>query len=145
MPALTSHHSLPPFPSDVETAPLVSISLAKLEAGDTGESAAFFEACKRLGFFYLDMIGSSLGETIVSEAEELNMVQKEFFKLPNSVKDVYGRPHLHPFYAYRYNEVPSTDGSSPPLRNFENYNVSTCAGTLQQPSGLSTVTYIYDV
>lgn len=91
---LTSHHTLPPFPNDVKTAPLVSISLTKLEAGDPAESSAFFRACKQLGFFYLEMTGSTLGESIVREAEQLNEVQKEFFKLPNKVKDVYGRPHV---------------------------------------------------
>ena len=120
---LTSHHSLPPFPEDdVKTAPLVSVSLAKLEANDKDASDAFFKACKDLGFFYLDMVGSTLGECIVREAEELNKVQKEFFKLPNEVKDVYGRPHLHPFYAYRYSEASVKDENGVPLRN-QNYNV----------------------
>lgn len=119
---LTSHHSLPPFAEDVKTAPLVSVSLAKLEANDKEASDAFFKACKDLGFFYLDMVGSKLGETIVTEAEELNKVQKEFFKLPNEVKDVYGRPHLHPFYAYRYSEASVKDENGVPLRN-QNYNV----------------------
>ena len=119
---LTSHHSLPPFAEDVKTAPLVSVSLAKLEANDNDASDAFFKACKDLGFFYLDMVGSKLGEIIVTEAEELDKVQKEFFKLPNEVKDVYGRPHLHPFYAYRYSEASVKDENGVPLRN-QNYNV----------------------
>ncbi|WWD18255.1 hypothetical protein CI109_102705 [Kwoniella shandongensis] len=120
MASLTSHDALPPFPDDVKTAPLYSISLAKLEAGDASSSDAFFEACRQLGFFYLDMLGSTLGETIVKEAEKLNKVQQEFFKLPNEVKDVYGRPHLHPFYAYRVYETENLQGES--VRN-ENYNL----------------------
>ncbi|KAK8865567.1 hypothetical protein IAR55_000711 [Kwoniella newhampshirensis] len=120
MSSLTSHHALPPFPDNVTSAPLVSVSLAKLEAGDEGASKAFFTACKELGFFYLDMLGSTLGEKIVAEAEELNKVQAEFFKLPNEVKDIYGRPHLHPFYAYRFGEGEDFDGKA--IRN-ENYNL----------------------
>ncbi|WRT66805.1 uncharacterized protein IL334_003768 [Kwoniella shivajii] len=119
---LTSHHTLPPFPEGEKTAPLVSVSFAKLEAGERSASAAFFKACKELGFFYLDFLGSKLGETIVSEAEKLNKIQKEFFALPNEVKDVYGRPHLHPFYAYRYTETEGKDENGASLRN-ANYNL----------------------
>ncbi|WVQ70426.1 uncharacterized protein L199_008653 [Kwoniella botswanensis] len=122
MAQLTSHHTLPPFPGDLKTAPLVSVSFAKLEADDNKSSSDFFQACKELGFFYLDFVGSKLGETIISEAEELNKVQKEFFALPNEVKDVYGRPHLHPFYAYRYTETEGKDENGAPLRN-ANYNL----------------------
>ncbi|WWC85152.1 uncharacterized protein L201_000009 [Kwoniella dendrophila CBS 6074] len=119
---LTSHHTLPPFPDDIETAPLVSVSFSKLENNDDQASEDFFKASKELGFFYLDFLGSELGETIVKEAEQLNKVQKEFFALPNEVKDVYGRPHLHPFYAYRYTETEGKDENGQQLRN-ANYNL----------------------
>ncbi|KAK5120877.1 hypothetical protein LTR85_005944 [Meristemomyces frigidus] len=122
MASLTSHHLLPPFATDVKTAPLVSVSLAKLEAGDSDTSNAFFKACRELGFFYLDMLGSELGEKIVSEAEQLNAFQKEFFKMPYDVKDEYGRPHLHPFYAYRYNDLDVKDKNGVAIRA-ESYNL----------------------
>jgi isopenicillin N synthase-like dioxygenase len=123
MQPLTSHHLLPLFPDNINTAPLVSVKFADLEKGDRDASAAFFKACKELGFLYLDLFDSELGENIIAEAEKLNEVQREFFKLPNKVKDVYGRPHLHPFYAYRYNELAIKDENGVPLRG-ESYNVS---------------------
>lgn len=123
MASTTTHHLLPPFAEDIKTAPLVSVSFAKLEAGDSEASDALFKACRNLGFFYLDLFGSELGEMIVSEAEELNALQKEFFKMPYDVKDKYGRPHLHPFYAYRYNDLDAKDESGVTLRA-ESYNVS---------------------
>ena len=123
MQPLTSHHLLPPFPNDIKTAPLLSVKFEDLERGDEEESATFLRACKDLGFFYLDFLGSELGETIVAEAEKLNKIQQEFFALPNEIKDVYGRPHLHPFYAYRFNELSIKDGHGVPLRA-ESYNVS---------------------
>jgi isopenicillin N synthase-like dioxygenase len=126
MPPLTSHHLLPAFPDDIKTAPLVSVSFKDLENNDSNASTALFKACKELGFFYLDLFGSELGEKIVGESEKLNTLQKEFFELPNEVKDVYGRPHLHPFYAYRYSELDVKDGNGVPLRG-ENYNVSTAS------------------
>ena len=56
----TCHHLYPPFAENVPTAPLVSLSLARLESNDATESDAFFEACQKLGFFYLNMEGSIL-------------------------------------------------------------------------------------
>jgi hypothetical protein len=123
MPPLTSHHLLPPFPDDIKTAPLVSVPFKDLENNDSNASATLFKACKELGFFYLDLFGSELGEKIIKEAEKLNTLQQEFFELPNEVKDIYGRPHLHPFYAYRYSELDVKDKDGVPLRS-ENYNVS---------------------
>lgn len=118
----TSHHLYPPFAEGVVTAPLVSISLAKLEAGDTAESQAFFKASKELGFFYMDMQGSPLGEKLVSGAEQLNSVQQEFAKLPNEEKDRFAREKLDPFFGYRvFNEEKNGDGTA---RRDENYNVS---------------------
>jgi isopenicillin N synthase-like dioxygenase len=123
MQPLTSHHLLPPFPNNVKTAPLVSVKFEVLQKGDREASATVFNACKELGFFYLDLFGSELGENIVAEAEKLNKFQQQFFDLPNAVKDVYGRPHLHPFYAYRFNELAIKDEKGVPLRT-ESYNVS---------------------
>ncbi len=120
---ITTHNTLPPFPGDIRTAPLVSISLAKLENGDEAESKAFYEACKNLGFFYLDMMDSNLGVTMVEEAEKLHEIQQEVFRLPKEEKDRYGRDQVDQFYAYRFTalDIPDEDGS--PRRN-ESYNVS---------------------
>ncbi|KZT58718.1 Clavaminate synthase-like protein [Calocera cornea HHB12733] len=117
----TSHDTLPPFPSGLVTAPLVSISLAKLEAGDKAESAAFYEACKNLGFFYCDMSGSQLGERIVENAENMHRLQKQFFALPNEEKEKYGR-NIDIFYCYRFFPLTIRDPNGEPLRA-ENYNM----------------------
>jgi hypothetical protein len=47
--------SLPPFPQDVPTAPLVRLSFAKLQAREPDEVRAFTRACEDIGFFYLDL------------------------------------------------------------------------------------------
>lgn len=124
MPPSTSHHTLPPFPDDIPTAPLLTIHLSKLEAGDEDESSRFFQACKDLGFFYLDMFGSALGERVVSLAEDVNALQERWWALPNDVKDQYGRPHLHEFFAYRYGEVTGQYDANGELVRNQNYNVS---------------------
>jgi isopenicillin N synthase-like dioxygenase len=119
----TTHYLYPPFPDNITTAPLVTISLAKLEAGDENESKAFFEATKNLGFFYMKLEGSSLGERIVDEAEQLHKMQQQFFKQPNEEKEIYAREKIDPFFGYRValQEVKDEEGRK--KRN-ETYNVS---------------------
>ncbi|KAF5250994.1 hypothetical protein FOXYS1_14822 [Fusarium oxysporum] len=121
MSPFTSHHEYPPFPEGVDTAPLVSISLAKLEKRDKDELTRLFEASRDLGFFYMDMVGSSLGEKIVQQAENLQVLQKQFFQFPKEEKDVYNAEKKTCF-SYRVMETtfPDTDGR--PKRN-ESYNI----------------------
>ena len=121
---LTSHHTLPPFPTNVNTAPIVSISLAKLESGDASESKALWEASKQLGFFYLSLEDSQLGVSLVEEAEILNVLQKEFFGLPNSEKEQFrGDLRTHSIFTYRYSDLDEKDEDGVLKRN-QSYNVS---------------------
>lgn len=130
MSLLTSHHSYPPFASNVETAPLVSISLEKLESGDHDESLSFFKACRELGFFYLNMNGSLLGESLVQEAETLHALGKNFFELPREDKDRFRREVIDPFFAYRPYDTAFTGDDGLPKRN-ESYNVSPRRGVAE--------------
>lgn len=118
----TSHNDYPPFPQDIKTAPLVSVSLAKLEANDPEESGAFFQACRNLGFFYLDSTDSTLGSELVSEAEQLLHLQKEFFNRPHEEKEEFAREKIDAFFGYRHG-VTSARGADGELRRNEMYNV----------------------
>lgn len=117
----TSHDQYPPFAEGLTTAPLVSISLHKLEEWDTKESESFFKASKELGFFYLSFEGSELGEKLVSQAEQLHIVQKKFHGMTYAEKDEYAREKLDPFFGYRnLGERTMEDGR---IERNENYNV----------------------
>lgn len=129
---LSSHHTLPPFSDNIPTAPLITLNLSALESDSPSESDALFTAAKELGFFYLDLNDSSLGEDIVREAEELNKLQNEFFSLPYEVKDRYGRGVIDKFFAYRFAELDLKDEDSVKLRN-ESYNVRTTSLSFQSP------------
>jgi isopenicillin N synthase-like dioxygenase len=118
----TSHHQYPPFADGLTTAPLVSISLSKLEADDAAESRTFFKASKELGFFYLSMEGSALGEKLVSQAEQLHIVQKEFHSLPDQEKDKVAREKIDPFFGYRL--LGKTELEDGTVQRNENYNVN---------------------
>jgi len=119
----TCHSSYPPFDPSVETAPLVSIKLADLEAGKPETSAAFWEAAQGLGFFYMDMFDSALGEKVVQGAEQLHALQQKVFALPNKEKDEYRREVVDPFFAYRPAElkVMEKDGVTP--KRTESWNI----------------------
>ena len=101
---LASHHTHPPFPTDIPTAPLVSISLAKLESGNSEEESAFWDAARNLGFFYLDMTGSPLGEMVVGNAERLKGVMDQFMALPLDEKNRYLVNENEKFFGYRRKE-----------------------------------------
>ena len=85
----SSISELPPFPEDVHTAPIATISLAKLLDQDNTESASALEACRTHGFFYLDLRATGLGESLLSEAEELLQVSYEAFDHPVEHKRQY--------------------------------------------------------
>jgi hypothetical protein len=122
----TSHSQYPPFAEGLTTAPLVSISLTKLETNDATESAAFYNATKELGFVYLSMEGSTLGESIVAGAERLHVLQKQFNALPVKLKEEFLRERIDPFFGYRFQgNRESEDGS---VGRSEMYNV--CPSTL---------------
>lgn len=128
----TSHHLHPPFPDDVTTAPLVSVSLFKLENGDKDESKAFFEAARNLGFFYLDLEGSDTGERIVEEAERLNKIQKEFYDRPQEEREEYARERIDSFFGYRQSKIEGTNDDGSSKRN-EIYNASGTGVTFRSP------------
>ena len=80
---------LPPFPLDIPIAPLLQLSLKKLQDGDIEESARFFQAAKELGFFYLDLRHSTDGEAILKDTDRLFKVGEDLFQLDLDEKQRY--------------------------------------------------------
>lgn len=71
---------LPPFPTDIPTAPLHRLSLTALRE-DGPESDRFFAASKELGFFYLDLRGDREGEELLKCSNELFALGPKLFDL----------------------------------------------------------------
>ena len=92
--------NLPPFPSSVPTAPLLQLSLQKLQSGDIKESNRFFQVSKDLGFFYLDLRGSPEGEAILENAEELFGIGEELFDLDIEEKQKYDHVKTGSYFGY---------------------------------------------
>lgn len=111
----------PPFPDDVPTAPLLRLSLVKLQAKDPEETKRFTSACEDLGFFYLDLRGP--GDKILQQASDLFDVGKELFDLPLEEKKKYNFEHLKSYLGYKHMGASVADKHGNLDRN-EFYNVS---------------------
>lgn len=69
------------FPLDLSTAALPTISLKKLIEDESDESKILYEACRKHGFFYLDLQGVEKGEVLLRDA-------KAMFDLINTIQDL---------------------------------------------------------
>lgn len=114
--------NIPPFPDNVPTAPLLRLSLKSLLESDETESKRFFDACKDIGFFYLDMRGTEVGGSLLNDADQLFGLGKQFFELPVEEKMKYDFSAQKSYYGYKGfgANVVDTDGTTD--RN-EFYNV----------------------
>jgi isopenicillin N synthase-like dioxygenase len=92
---------LPPFPDNAPTAPLLSLSLKSLLDSDQTESKRFFDACKDIGFFYLDLRGTEVGESLLNDADRLFRVGVQFFDLPVEEKSKYDFSVQKSYFGYK--------------------------------------------
>jgi hypothetical protein len=88
---------IPPFPEDVPTATILPISLAKLNSGDDFTVKSLLDACQKLGFFFLDLTGDELGESITADIDAIFGASKEIMNLPPEVKRKYKEDPPHSF------------------------------------------------
>lgn len=116
----TNGTSLPPFPTDVPTAPLLKISLSKLQAYDAEEIARLTQACEDLGFFYLDLRGP--GDQILKEADQMFNLAEDLYDLPLEEKKKYDFMHKNSYFGYKGYGANVVDKTGRTDRN-EFYNV----------------------
>ena len=99
--------NVPPFPDNVPTAPLLRLSLKKLLENDQEESDSFFTACKDVGFFYLDLEGTTEGQSLSRDADALFNVGSELFDLPVEEKQSYDLSAQNSYFGYESLPKPS--------------------------------------
>ena len=93
---------IPPFPASIPTAPLLRISLAKLISNDAKESARFFQACKDLGFFYLDLQDVPEGQEILRDLDNLFDIGRRLFDLELEEKQKYDFSGQGSYYGWAF-------------------------------------------
>ncbi|SMQ48830.1 unnamed protein product [Zymoseptoria tritici ST99CH_3D7] len=97
--------SLPPFPSNIPSAPLLRINLSRLLASDPEETSRLFSACRDLGFFYLDLRSASSGDisgdTLLDSTDDLFRLGEQVFALPVGEKQQYDLMDQNSYYGYK--------------------------------------------
>jgi isopenicillin N synthase-like dioxygenase len=71
-----------PFPDDIATIELGTISVAKLLAGDAEEAKRIFAFCQDPGFFNLDLTDHPDGVQLLRHAVHCNRLANKMFALP---------------------------------------------------------------
>lgn len=112
-----------PFPDDVCTAPLTTISLEKLIKSDEEEQGRIYDASKKIGFFYLDLQECPEGRALLQSANSLFDVARDVFDLPLTVKQEFDFAAEGKYFGYKGIGAEVVDGSGTRDRN-EIYNVS---------------------
>ena len=106
----TSFDGLPPFPDDVRVCPLPRLSLHRLLNKNADESERLWDACSKLGFFYLDLRGAKNaalngchpdGDTFLEDADRLFNVSDKFFELPVEEKIKYDLSSKGSYFGYK--------------------------------------------
>lgn len=90
---------VPDFPGDVAIAPLLRLSLEKLQQKDEAEIERFIRACEDLGFFYLDLSGP--GKQLLDGASKLFQVGEALFDLPVEEKQKYDFMNQNSYFGYK--------------------------------------------
>lgn len=118
-----SFPDLPLFPTDIPTAPLHRLSLSRLR-NDPTESDRFFDSCKDLGFFYLDLRDDEAGQVLLQEASELFGLAPKLYELGRDELQKYDYKGVGSYMGYKGYGSAVVDEKGNLDRN-EFYNVST--------------------
>ncbi|KAK6953773.1 hypothetical protein Daesc_003735 [Daldinia eschscholtzii] len=102
----------PPFPSDVPTVSLETITLSKLLGGDATEQDRVFDSCVGRGFFYLELDGCTEGHIIRQGAEQIALAGERVFRLPLAEKMNYKMAKS--LFGYKYAGATITDKAGTP-------------------------------
>ncbi|KAI1259175.1 Clavaminate synthase-like protein [Xylariaceae sp. FL1019] len=80
---------IPPFPSNIPTAAISTLSLPTLRSGDTGTAHTLLTSAQELGLFRLDLHGDEVGEKLIEDIDSLFEASKVIMNLPPDVKNQY--------------------------------------------------------
>ena len=102
----------------------MTITLRKLlERPDAEEHEHLFSAAKNLGFFYLDMRGTPVGEALLNGADAMFDLMTDFFNLSFEEKQKYDLAKQRIYFGYKGIGQEFLDAAGTKDRN-EQYNVS---------------------
>lgn len=91
----------PPFPEDVPTCSLFTISLSKLLARDETETQRLIQACQEIGFFYLDLQDVGSTSKILEDVERIFHTAVDLFDQPLEEKMKYDFSGRNSYFGYK--------------------------------------------
>ncbi|KAH8692773.1 hypothetical protein BGW36DRAFT_418938 [Talaromyces proteolyticus] len=111
------------FPDDLQPiAQMATISLARLVAGSTAEADVVLHACRKLGFFLLDLTGNSIGEQMIAEVDAMFDVVRQTMELSMAEKKKFNHDPPRDFRGYKAQGLMKTETGAPDRCEF--YSVS---------------------
>ncbi|KAF1954064.1 oxidoreductase [Byssothecium circinans] len=113
--------AVPPFPNAVVAAPMRTVLLGQLCAGDVQAAGVMLEACRDMGFFLLDLSGDATGEQMVEEIDKIFGAGKEIMHLPEQVKKEYAHDPPRSFLGFKPRGMAKTETNEPD--RFEWFNL----------------------
>ncbi|XWW95428.1 hypothetical protein V2A60_003387 [Cordyceps javanica] len=121
MASAKSFRNVPPFPENVPIVPMNTISLSGLRENDDVVERQTLAACEELGFFFLDLRGDSIGDAMSECIDELLLIGKDIFDLPESVKNEYLHDIPKSFLGFKPRGIAKTETEQPD--RFEWFNL----------------------
>ncbi|KAI4710241.1 hypothetical protein J4E89_004692, partial [Alternaria sp. Ai002NY15] len=119
---------LPVFPDNVPTAPLLRISLQKLLDRDEEEQNRCWQACRELGFFYLDVRSSNIhsngdsnntydspavdGDALLQDVDMLFEIMRDLYDLDVSEKIKYDFKDQGSYFGYKGSQKTTSSASA---------------------------------
>ncbi|KAJ8129509.1 hypothetical protein O1611_g4121 [Lasiodiplodia mahajangana] len=117
----TLFSEIPPFPLDVPTAVLTTITLERLRSRDDEAEKDLLRACKEFGFFLLDLRGDDTGKVLIQEIDKLFAVCRETMNLPVDVKEAYEHDAPKSFLGFKPRGQSKTEKNEPD--RYESFNI----------------------
>lgn len=78
---------IPPFPEDVPTALISTISFKHLRQEDDQVEKDVLKSCNEVGFFLLDLREDEIGTRLIDEIDQLFLICQETMNLPDNIKE----------------------------------------------------------
>ncbi|KUI72487.1 hypothetical protein VM1G_07621 [Cytospora mali] len=113
--------NIPPFPDDISSASMRTISLASLSSGDEAAAQSLLAACQELGFFLLDLDSDALGNELMKDIDQMFLAGKDIMNLPRDVKENYLHDAPKSFLGFKPRGSANTETDEPD--RFEWFNV----------------------
>ncbi|KAI8950466.1 Clavaminate synthase-like protein [Xylaria longipes] len=120
----------PPFPEDVPTAFMPTISFEHLRNENDQVEKDALKACKEVGFFLLDLRGDEIGTRLIHEIDQLFLICRETMNLPDNIKEQHQNDIPRSFLGFKPLGQAKTEKDEPDRYEMFNLGQDGLMGTI---------------